>query len=155
MSKAVRFDRYGNVDVLEVTEVERPTLRPVRGAYPWEHRVLVRTIAAGTNSDWLRSIGVTPLDYETNLRESLDRLAPDGFDAAIDTVGHGYVDLAITSRRGYCKANAPLPPTIWVSNRKPNLISITTRNTSASNHTSKIYQQSQQIKWKIQIRQFS
>ncbi len=224
MSKAVRFDRYGHVDVLEVKEVERPTLNP--------NRVLVRTIAAGLNHneiairegefeqqspttfpsgqgtdfagvvvelgsgvtipsvgtavigwsnersaqaefvavptdqlvtkpesldwnvagglfavastataavaavapqhgetillsgaaggvgslaaqlllrtgatvvgiaakshhDWLRSIGVTPVDYETDLRESLDRVAPDGFDAAIDTVGHGYVDLAI------------------------------------------------------------
>jgi NADPH:quinone reductase len=224
MSKAVRFDRYGHVDVLEVKEVERPTLSP--------DRVLVRTIAAGINPgeigvregkfeqqfpatfplgqgtdfagvvvelgsgvtspsvgtavigwsnersaqsefvavpadqlvtkpefldwnvagslyvvastataavaavapqrgetvllsgasggvgslaaqlllrtgatvvgiagkshhDWLRAIGVTPVDYETDMRENLDRLAPDGFDAAIDTVGHGYVDLAI------------------------------------------------------------
>jgi NADPH:quinone reductase-like Zn-dependent oxidoreductase len=46
---------------------------------------------------------VTPVDYETDLKQSLDRVAPDGFDAAItsrrgyanDTVGHGYVDMAI------------------------------------------------------------
>jgi NADPH:quinone reductase-like Zn-dependent oxidoreductase len=30
MSKAVRFDRYGNVDVLEVIEVEKPSPSPGR-----------------------------------------------------------------------------------------------------------------------------
>jgi NADPH:quinone reductase len=52
-------------------------------------------IAGKSHHDWLRSLGVTPIDYETDLRENLNRVAPDGFDAAIDTVGHGYVDLAI------------------------------------------------------------
>jgi NADPH:quinone reductase-like Zn-dependent oxidoreductase len=42
MSKAVRFEHYGNVDVLEVKEVERPTLSP--------GQVLVRTTVAGINS---------------------------------------------------------------------------------------------------------
>jgi threonine dehydrogenase-like Zn-dependent dehydrogenase len=41
MPKAVRFDRYGNVDVLEIAEVEIPALNP--------GQVLVRTIVAGTN----------------------------------------------------------------------------------------------------------
>jgi NADPH:quinone reductase-like Zn-dependent oxidoreductase len=167
MPKAVRFDRYGHTDVLEVKDVERPALSP-----DW---ILVRTIAAGINPgeiaireglldqqftatfpsgqgtdfsgvvvelgagvtspsmggetillsgaaggvgslaaqlalrngatvvgiagkshhDWLQSIGVTPVDYETDLKQSPDRVAPGGFDTAIDTVGHGYVDLAI------------------------------------------------------------
>jgi NADPH:quinone reductase-like Zn-dependent oxidoreductase len=52
-------------------------------------------IAGKSHHDWLKSIGVTPVDYETDLRSNLNRVAPDGFDAAIDTVGHGYVDLAI------------------------------------------------------------
>jgi NADPH:quinone reductase-like Zn-dependent oxidoreductase len=52
-------------------------------------------IAGKSHHDWLRSLGAIPVDYETDLRESLNRVAPDGFDAAIDTVGHGYVDLAI------------------------------------------------------------
>ncbi len=52
-------------------------------------------IAGRPHHDWLRSIGVTPVDYENDLRESLGRLAPGGFDAVIDTVGRGYVDLAI------------------------------------------------------------
>lgn len=51
--------------------------------------------ARQVHHDWLRSIGVTPVDYENDLRESLSRVAPNGFDAVIDTVGHGYVDLAI------------------------------------------------------------
>ncbi len=41
MSKAVRFDRYGDVDVLEVREVERPV--PAKG------QVLVQVKAAGIN----------------------------------------------------------------------------------------------------------
>ena len=41
MTKAVRFDRFGHVDVLNVIEVERPSLSP-----GW---VLVRVITAGTN----------------------------------------------------------------------------------------------------------
>jgi NADPH:quinone reductase len=52
-------------------------------------------IAGRSHHDWLRSLGVTPIDYKNDLRESLNHVAPDGFDAVIDTVGHGYVDLAI------------------------------------------------------------
>jgi NADPH:quinone reductase-like Zn-dependent oxidoreductase len=41
MSRAVRFDRYGDVDVLDVVEVERPV--------PGPNEVLVRVKAAGIN----------------------------------------------------------------------------------------------------------
>ena len=41
MTKAVRFDHFGHVDVLKVVEVERPS--------PSLGRVLVRVITAGTN----------------------------------------------------------------------------------------------------------
>ena len=41
MSKAVRFDHYGNIDVLDVREVERPV--------PGEGEVLVEVKAAGIN----------------------------------------------------------------------------------------------------------
>jgi NADPH:quinone reductase len=41
MPRAVRFDHYGNVDVLNITEVERPSPSP--------GRVLVRVITAGIN----------------------------------------------------------------------------------------------------------
>jgi NADPH:quinone reductase-like Zn-dependent oxidoreductase len=48
-----------------------------------------------SHHDWLRSLGVIPIDYDTDLQASLDRVAPGGFDAVIDTTGHGYVELAI------------------------------------------------------------
>ena len=41
MPKAVRFDQYGGIDVLQVVEVERPT--------PQQGEVLVRVKAAGIN----------------------------------------------------------------------------------------------------------
>ena len=44
MPRAVRFDRYGDIDVLNVVEVERPVLDP---AHPGE--ALVRVKAAGIN----------------------------------------------------------------------------------------------------------
>jgi NADPH:quinone reductase len=51
--------------------------------------------AGASRQDWLRSLGAIPVGYDTDLQESLSRVAPSGFDAVIDTVGHGYVDLAI------------------------------------------------------------
>jgi NADPH:quinone reductase len=51
--------------------------------------------AGSLHHDWLRSLGVIPIDYDTDLQESLGRAAPGGFDAVIDTTGHGYVELAI------------------------------------------------------------
>ena len=51
--------------------------------------------ARASRHDWLRSLGAIAINYDTDLQASLSRVAPDGFDAVIDTVGHGYVDLAI------------------------------------------------------------
>jgi len=51
--------------------------------------------ARSSHHDWLRSLGVIPLNYENDLQQSLGRVAPGGFDAVIDTVGHGYVALAL------------------------------------------------------------
>jgi NADPH:quinone reductase-like Zn-dependent oxidoreductase len=51
--------------------------------------------AGASRHDWLRSLGAIPVSYDNDLQVSLNRVAPDGFDAVIDTVGHGYVDLAI------------------------------------------------------------
>jgi NADPH:quinone reductase-like Zn-dependent oxidoreductase len=51
--------------------------------------------AGASRHDWLRSLGAIPVSYDNDLQVSLSRVAPDGFDAVIDTVGHGYVDLAI------------------------------------------------------------
>ena len=51
--------------------------------------------AGASRQDWLRSLGAIPVGYDNDLEANLSRVAPDGFDAVIDTVGHGYVDLAI------------------------------------------------------------
>lgn len=51
--------------------------------------------AGASRHDWLRSLGVIPISYDTDLPANLSRVAPEGFDAVIDTTGHGYVDLAI------------------------------------------------------------
>ena len=43
----------------------------------------------------MRSLGAIPVGYDDDLEANLSRVAPDGFDAVIDTLGHGYIDLAI------------------------------------------------------------
>lgn len=58
-------------------------------------RATVVGTAGVSRHDWLRSLGAIPVSYDTDLQASLSRVAPNGFDAVIDTVGHGYVDLAI------------------------------------------------------------
>jgi len=52
-------------------------------------------IASAANHDWLRSIGVTPVDYGEGLAERCREVAPQGFDAFIDTFGDEYVRLAL------------------------------------------------------------
>src|SRR5947208_565787 len=102
MPRAVRFDEYGDIDVLNVVEVERPV--PGRG------QVLVAVKAAGINpgaasirkglmherwqatfpsgqgSDLAGVVGVVG-----RIREVTD----DHVDALIDTFGGGYVAMAI------------------------------------------------------------
>jgi NADPH:quinone reductase-like Zn-dependent oxidoreductase len=52
-------------------------------------------IAGVGNSDWLRSMGATPVAYGEGLADRLRAAASDGIDAFIDCFGGGYVDLAI------------------------------------------------------------
>ena len=52
-------------------------------------------IASAANADWLRSVGVEPVQYGDGLADRLGRAAPDGVDAFIDTFGGGYVQLAV------------------------------------------------------------
>ena len=84
MPKAVRFNQYGGVDVLQVVEVERPT--------PLQHEVLVRVKAAGINPS------------EAGLREGfLHRIWPvafpsgEGFDFAgiVAELGDGVSQFAV------------------------------------------------------------
>ena len=55
-------------------------------------------VAGGRNHDWLRSRGILPVAYGDGLRERLQQAAADAgapLGALIDTVGQGYVALAI------------------------------------------------------------
>lgn len=72
MPKAVRFDQYGGIDVLQVVEVERPT--------PLQGEVLVRVKAAGINPS------------EAGLREGfLHSIWPVGFPSGEGTDFAGIV----------------------------------------------------------------
>jgi NADPH:quinone reductase-like Zn-dependent oxidoreductase len=52
-------------------------------------------IASRENSDWLESMGTTPVVYGQGLADRLRTAAPEGIDAFIDCFGGGYVDLAV------------------------------------------------------------
>ncbi len=47
------------------------------------------------NQEFLASLGVTPVRYGPGLLERIQRVAPDGVDAYVDTFGAGNVDTAI------------------------------------------------------------
>ncbi|MFD4560950.1 NADP-dependent oxidoreductase [Streptomyces sp. NPDC058469] len=47
------------------------------------------------NADFLRSLGVLPVEHGPGLADRLKAAAPDGIDAFIDTFGQGNVDIAI------------------------------------------------------------
>jgi NADPH2:quinone reductase len=52
-------------------------------------------IASQPNHEWLRSVGVTPVEYGDGLADRVRAAAPDGVDAFIDTFSADYVDLAL------------------------------------------------------------
>ncbi len=47
------------------------------------------------NADFLRSLGVVPVEHGPGLADRLKAAAPDGIDAFVDTFGQGNVDIAI------------------------------------------------------------
>lgn len=53
-------------------------------------------IAGPPSEEWLRSVGVTPVQYGDGLAGRLQDAAPQGIDAFIDCFGGGYVDLAVS-----------------------------------------------------------
>lgn len=57
--------------------------------------VTVIGIAGPDNQDYLRELGVQPVEYGDGLAERIRTLAPGGLDAFIDTHGNGYVELAL------------------------------------------------------------
>jgi NADPH:quinone reductase-like Zn-dependent oxidoreductase len=52
-------------------------------------------LASEHNHDWLRGHGVVPVTYGDGVADRIRAAAPDGVDALIDTVGGGYVELAL------------------------------------------------------------
>jgi NADPH:quinone reductase-like Zn-dependent oxidoreductase len=52
-------------------------------------------LASEANHDWLSEHDVTPVAYGDGVAERLRAAAPEGVDAFIDTVGGGYVELAL------------------------------------------------------------
>lgn len=51
-------------------------------------------IASPDDHSWLKSVGVVPLGYDGDVAAKLREIAP-AIDGFIDTVGHGYVKLAV------------------------------------------------------------
>jgi NADPH:quinone reductase-like Zn-dependent oxidoreductase len=52
-------------------------------------------LASETNHEWLRAHGVVPVTYGDGVADRIRHAAPDGVDAFIDTIGGGYVELAL------------------------------------------------------------
>ena len=52
-------------------------------------------LAGEANHDWLRAHGVVPVTYGDGVADRIGQAAPDGVDAFVDTVGGGYVELAL------------------------------------------------------------
>ena len=52
-------------------------------------------LASEHNHEWLRGHGVVPVSYGDGVADRIREVAPDGVDAFIDTIGGGYVELAL------------------------------------------------------------
>ncbi len=52
-------------------------------------------LASEPNHEWLRGHGVIPVTYGAGVADRIRAAAPDGVDALVDTVGGGYVQLAL------------------------------------------------------------
>jgi NADPH:quinone reductase-like Zn-dependent oxidoreductase len=52
-------------------------------------------LASEPNHEWLRGHGVIPVAYGDGVADRIREAAPGGVDACIDTIGGGYVELAL------------------------------------------------------------
>jgi NADPH:quinone reductase-like Zn-dependent oxidoreductase len=52
-------------------------------------------LASEHNHEWLRGHGVVPVTYGDGVAVRIREAAPDGVDAFVDTIGGGYVELAL------------------------------------------------------------
>ncbi len=56
---------------------------------------IVLGLAGSANQEWLRARGVLPVIYGEGVAQRIREAAPEGVDAFIDTVGGGYVEMAL------------------------------------------------------------
>ena len=108
--KAVRFDRFGGPEVLEIVDLPDPHPGPgevriavraagLKGASGSVGSAAVQLAVArgawviGTaspaNHEYLRSLGAEPVAYGEGLVQRVRSLASDGVDAALDIAGSG------------------------------------------------------------------
>ena len=108
--KAVRFDEYGGIEVLEVRDVARPPTAGEAiviagaggGVGVFAVQLAVRTgarviaLASERHHAWLRERGAVPVAYGDGIRQRIMVAAEETPVAAfIDLVGRGYVELAL------------------------------------------------------------
>jgi NADPH:quinone reductase-like Zn-dependent oxidoreductase len=93
MAKAVQFDSYGGIDVLEVRDVPRPV--------PGAGEVLIEVRAAGINISEaaIRAGAVRDLFPATFPSGQGSDLAAGRIDALLDFFGGGYVAMAVEDLR--------------------------------------------------------
>lgn len=51
--------------------------------------------ASASNHDYLRSLGVIPVEYGDGMTDAVRAVAPAGITAALDNFGHGFVEVAM------------------------------------------------------------
>ncbi len=51
--------------------------------------------ASPSNHEFLRSLGVIPVEYGDGMADAVRAVAPQGITAALDNFGHGFVDVAL------------------------------------------------------------
>ena len=62
--------------------------------------------ASAANHDYLRSLGVVPVEYGDGLLEALKAAAPDGITAALDNHGRASVDAALAAGAPAARVNS-------------------------------------------------
>nr|WSY50143.1 NADP-dependent oxidoreductase [Streptomyces sp. NBC_00886] len=99
---AVGVTAWAAVDAVQVTAGDTVVVSAAAGGVGSLAVQLARLRGAtviGTagphNADFLRSLGVVPVEHGPGLADRLRAAAPEGIDAFIDTFGQGNVDIAI------------------------------------------------------------
>src|SRR5438309_1093016 len=92
MPKAVRFDGYGDIDVLYVAAGGVGSVAVQLGR---QAGATVIGLASPPHHAWLSGHGVIPVTYGDGVAQRIGEASGGRVDALIDTYGGGYVDLAL------------------------------------------------------------